>query len=322
MIRQDFTAVSAFSAMAALAAGAVLCSQFSQSDLQPGMEASAPILWAVEAVIFGTAVFIWRSRVSFSGWLLGIAGLVVFRVGIASAGGTLLLFTLETSNAQAALEQTVEFVPRACAVLFSLMAGYPLRVFLPVREFQSSRRGRGFADSAAVRSATAGGAEGDSGLLIVTVSKGGSADERAVMPPPREMTPGIVPQLSVEGEIELPLSSVLALLPEEVVTEKALAVGGSQSLRISLDVIHPQLREGQLLFTLAEIRGMLPQNVRKVLVQPGGSDAEVEDTPVPLPLDVVVPQLPPEALELPPPSPPAWAEVEVKETDTIVFATI
>jgi hypothetical protein len=35
---------------------------------------------------------------------------------------------------------------------------------------------------------------------------------------------------------------------------------------------------------------------------------------------LIVPQLPPEALELPPSSPPVWARVDVEER--VVFATV
>jgi hypothetical protein len=129
----------------------------------------------------------------------------------------------------------------------------------------------------------------------------------------------MVHRLDIEGEIELPASAVLALLPEELATDKALAIGEAQTVTIPLHVVHPQLREGQVLFTVGELRSMLPPAVRKALVQPSDSDPEMENIPVSLPLEHVVPQLPAEALELPAASPPDWAEVD--ETEKIVFAT-
>jgi hypothetical protein len=233
-----------------------------------------------------------------------------------------VVFTQGIGDPGAALEQTAGLVPRACAILFSLMACYPLRVFLPLRESHTIRRGRGFADSAAVRSATAAAGatgDGDRGLLIVTVKNRAEDEEQVPAFTAQVASPGAVPRLDIEGEVELPLSRVLALFPQEVVTDRALALGDSQSLIISLDAIHPQLSEAQVLFTVGELRGMLPAPIRKALVQPSDSEAEVESAPVALPLEVIVPQLPPEALELPPPSPPSWAEVD--GTDTIVFAT-
>lgn len=319
-MRKDFTAISAFSTMAAFTAGAVLCVQFSQTELQVGLTTSAPVLWAVEAVIFGTAVYVWRSKVSFFGWLLGIGGMLALRVAVVSAAALILMATQQMEHAEAALEQAGDFVPRTCAIVFSLMAFYPLRVFLPVREVQITRKGRAFADSAAVRSATAV-AEADRGLLIVTVKDRPSGQEVLAPPPPPPDTPhDVVPRLSIEGEVEVPARAVLASFPEELVTDRAMALADSQSFRIRLDIIHPQLKEAQVVFSVGELRGMLPPSVRKALVQPDDSGHEVESTPIALPLQAIVPQIPPEALELPPPSPPAWAEVEA--TEKVVFATI
>jgi hypothetical protein len=163
-------------------------------------------------------------------------------------------------------------------------------------------------------------AQGDGGLLIVTV-KDPNAKEEAVagdrrVPPRPDAVP--VGSPSLEGEIALPVSSVLALLPQAMVTDKALALGDAEKVNIPLDVIHPQLGEAQVVFSVAELRSWFPQSVRKALVGPEDSGAEQENSLVILPLDEVVTQLPPEALELPAPSPPAWANAEV--TETLVFA--
>ncbi len=319
-MRKDFTAISAFSTLAAFTAGAVLCVQFSRTELQIGLTTSAPVLWAVEAVIFGTAVYVWRSKVSFFGWLLGIGGMLAFRIALVSAAALIMMVTQQMDHSEAALRQAADFVPRTCAVVFSLMAFYPLRVFLPLREAQITRKGRAFANSAAVKSATAA-AEADRGLLIVTVKDRASGEEAVVPPPP---PPGlgqdIPPKLSIEGEVEVPAKPVLALFPEGLATDRAMAVAETQSFRIPLHMVHPQLREAQVVFSVGELRGMLPPNVRKALVQSEDSGHEAESTPIPLPLQVIVPQLPPDALELPPPSPPAWAEAEA--TEKVVFATI
>ena len=319
-MRKDFTAISAFSTMAAFTAGAVLCVQFSQTELQVGLTTSAPVLWAVEAVIFGTAVYVWRSKVSFFGWLLGIGAMLALRIALVSAAALIMMVTQGMDHTEAALQQAADFVPRTCAVVFSLMAFYPLRVFLPLKEGQSTRRGRAFAESAAVKSATAA-AEGNRGLLIVTIKDRASGQE-AVAPPPPPADPAqdILPRLSIEGEVEVPARAILALFPEELVTDRAMALGDSQSLRVLLNIIHPQLKEAQVVFSVGELRGMLPPAVRKALVPPDHSGHEVESTPIALPLEVIVPQLPPEALELPPPSPPGWAEAEGIEK--VVFATI
>ena len=319
-MRKEFTAISAFSTVLAFTAGAVLCMQVSQMQAQPGADISVPVLWAIEAAVFGTAVYVWQSQVTVPGWILGIAGLIGIRTALVSVAGLMLAVMQETANVAASLQETSQLMPRICAMVFALMVCYPIRVFLPMRAVEIRRRGRGFADSAAVKSATAGAEEGDRGLLIVTVKDRASMGRKQPRPTPAEAIADLTPAAGIEGDVELPLSSVLALFPEDIVTDKALALSDTGSMGIPFDVIHPQLKEAQVVFSVADLRNWLPPAVRKSLVQSSDSDLEVENTLVLLPLESIVPQLPPEALELPLPSPPPWAEVEAAES--IVFAKI
>jgi hypothetical protein len=318
-MRKEFTAISAFSTVLAFTAGAVICMQVSQMEAQPGADISVPVLWAIEAAIFGTAVYVWQSQVTVPGWILGIAGLIGVRTAVVSVAALMLAVMQETANVAACLQETSQLVPRVCAMGFALMVCYPLRVFLPMRAVEVRRRGRGFADSAAVKSATAGAEEGDRGLLIVTVKDRASAERTQPRPQSAEPIADLMPAPGIEGDVELPLSSVLALFPDDILTDKALALSDTGSLAIPLEVIHPQLKEAQVVFSVADLRSCLPPAIRKALVQSADSDLEVENTLVVLPLALIVPQLPPEAFELPPPSPPPWADVEAAEG--IVFAT-
>ncbi len=319
-MRKEFTAISAFSTILAFTAGIVLCMQISQLKSQPSVEISAPALWAVEAAIFGSAVYLWRSRVTFSGWILGIAGLIGVRVALGSGAGVMLAIMRNTADVSACLAETSGLAPHMCAIIFALMVCYPLRAFLPLRPLENRLKGRRFAESAAVRSATMGAENGDRGLLIVTVKDRRPGDKQPPRPAQEMPVPHAVLASEIEGEVELPLKTLLALFPEDVLTDRALALGESESVAIPIDFIYPQLREAQVAFSVGDLRNWLPPSVRKALVHPGDSDLELENTLVSLPLELVVPQLPAEALELPPPSPPAWAEVEAAET--VVFATI
>ena len=318
-MRKEFTAIGAFSTVLAFTAGAVLCMQISQMEAQPGADISVPVLWAMEAALFGTAVYIWQSQVTVPGWILGIAGLMGLRLALVSVAGLMLAVMQETANVAACLQETSQLLPRICAVVFALMVCYPLRVFLPMRIVEVRRRGRGFADSAAVRSATAGAEEGDRGLLIVTVKDRGSAKRNQPRPASAELMPDLMLAPEIEGEVELPVSSVLALFPEDILTDKALALSDTGSMAIPLEVIHPQLKEAQVVFSVVDLRSWLPPAIRKALVQSSDSDLESENTLVFLPLELIVPQLPPEAFELTSSSPPPWAEAEAAEG--IVFAT-
>jgi hypothetical protein len=277
------------------------------------------VLWAIEAAVFGTAVYVWQSQVTVPGWILGIAGLIGIRTALVSVAGLMLAVMQETANVAASLQETSQLMPRICAMVFALMVSYPVRVFLPIRAMEVQRRGRGFADSAAVKSATAGAEEGDRGLLIVTVKDRASAERKHPRPASEGPMADFMPAPGIEGAVELPLSSVLALFPEDILTDKALALSDTGSIAIPWDVIHPQLKEAQVVFSVADLRSWLPPAVKKALVQSSDSDLEVENTLVLLPLESIVTQLLPEALELPSPSPPPWAAVEAAEG--IVFAT-
>jgi len=318
-MRKGFTAVSAMSVLIAFTAGVVLCMQVSQVKTTTGAGIAGPVLWVVEVALFGTAVLAWRSGVSFAGWMLGIAGLAIVRVALVSGGSVVLAIEQETSNMGPALRQTSAFLPRMCALGFTLMVCYPLRVFLPVRDTEPLRRS---ARESIARRVGAAAEEGDRGLLIVTVKNRAAASAEGPKSEVKIHNPaGIPPSVAhIEGEIDLPLSTVLALLPEDLVTDRALALSDTETMTIPYEVILPQLREAQVVFSVAELRGWVPLPVRKALVQPADSDIETENGLVSLPLGLIVPQLPPEALELPPPAPPAWARVDVEER--VVFATV
>ena len=320
-MRKEFTAIGAFSTILAFIAGAVLCMQVSQMKAQAGVEISAPVLWAVEAAVFGTAVYVWQSQVTVAGWILGIAGLTGVRLALVSAAGLMLAVMQETANVAACLQETSQLPPRACAMAFALMVCYPLRTFLPLRAVEIRRKGKGFAESAAVKSAALGVEDADRGLLIVTVKDRASAARQSPRPGPEGLVPDVFAAPGIEGEIELPLSTLLALFPEDILTDRALALGDTESMAIPLEVVHPQLKEARVVFSVTDLRSLLPAAVRKALVQSSDSDLEVENTLVSLPLELIVPQLPLEVLELPPPSPPPWAGAEMKAGEGVVFAT-
>jgi flagellar biosynthesis protein FliQ len=318
-MRKDLTAISALSALIAFTAGVVLCLQVSHLTAPTAARASGYVIWVAEVAIFGTALFAWRPKASFLGWLLGIAALVTMRIAVASGAGLVVAIMQQTTNMGPALRQTSTFVPRACAVGFALMACYPLRVWVPLRNLeprrQRSRDGRSPRAAGLVE-------DGDRGLLIVTVNDRAAASPDAPRSEVRPHSPvGIRSSIPlIEGEIELPLSTVLALLPENLVTDRALVLSDTDTMTMPFEVILPQLKEAQIVFSVAELRAWIPLAVRKALLQPVDSDIEIENGLVSLPLELVIPQLPPEAFELPHPSPPAWAKVDAEEH--VVFATV
>jgi hypothetical protein len=313
-MRKEFSAISAFSAIIAFTAGIVLCMQFAQTKIQLGLELPGTVLWAIELGIFGVAVFAWRKRVSFTGWLIGIAVMAVTRIAIVSGAGYTLALVRDSVNVAPMLALTGTTLPRLCAAIFALMICYPMRVLLPLRPTEAQRKR--YADGSAAR---AGADDELNGLFIVASKERGGADA-----PKAELrfhgtgssTSSSLPYL--EGEVVLPLSTVLALMPEHIVTDRALALCESEAVRIPFDIIVPQLREAQVVFSVADLREWIPLSVRKLLVQPVESDIETENGLVALPLRDIIPQIPSEVFLLPAPSLPAWARIETEER--LVFA--
>jgi len=124
--------------------------------------------------------------------------------------------------------------------------------------------------------------------------------------------------IEIEGAIELPVRLVLAQMPPELVNEKAQRISDSQMMSVPLAAILPHLREARIAFSPAEIREWLPESAKRALEE-GDDDAEETESVI-LPLALIVPQLPQEALALPPPSPPAWANVD--QSERVVFARV
>jgi len=209
--------------------------------------------------------------------------------------------------------------PRLCAAAFSLMVFYPLRTLLPTRVAEVLPDTSRFASSEAVNAAAS--RDKDEAPSVVVLSDGEKVpfwqgdDARPSSPGHR---PGPVLDEAMDGHVSLPLSLLLTLLPQELVGEKAQRNQESVEVAIPLASVIPQLREARIVVSLADLHEWLPAGTMKKL--PGReSEAGDQGDLVILPLAWVVPRLPSEVLELPPPSPPAWAEA--KEDEPVVFAT-
>jgi hypothetical protein len=116
------------------------------------------------------------------------------------------------------------------------------------------------------------------------------------------------PERTFEGFVELPLGVLLRDAPKPI----QLAEGRESTLvRIPLGLIGPQLAEGRVALTAGWLKEVSPEGALDI----SQADAETEVT---LPLDEVVGALPPGALDLGPPSPPAWLR-ELDETEEALF---
>lgn len=317
-MRKDFTAISAFSMAISSVAAVVLCLQIAQIKSAPEWQISGATAWVVEVAIFGTAIYAWRRGISLSGWILGIAGLVLVRLIVATTAAAGLMMAQNLRDFTEALNRTSTLGPRICSSLFALMVFYPLRLLLPLKAVRKADRGRFARSAAAMGSSSAAAAEGDPALLLV----GGTEtiavwDTRARPAAAGGADRTSHPVVDLDGTIELPLRALLAQIPSDLWGESVSEYGESHPVPVPLDVILPQLKEARIAVRLGALHDWLPPGTMR---SPLESDLEREAALVLLPLELIVPQLPPEALELPPPSPPSWARVH--DSDAVLFATI
>ena len=315
-MRNDLTSISVFSMAISFVAAIVVCMQVGQTEALPGWMMPEAILWSLEVAIFGVAVLAWQPQVSLVGWVIGIGALSVLRSAVGLAAAVTLVAVQEAGPLLPVIDQMSQLAPRLCAALFALMVFYPLRVLLPVKPLERSTDRKRFAMGAAASAGERGSEENGSGLMIMAAS-GTAKGSPAEAAPWAEAEGQYLPSASVKGTIEVPLSVLLAELPQELVTDRAAEHDESELVSIPMNVVVRQLREAQIVVTLDDCYDWLPSGV---MGSPGEFAVSDEGAAsVILPLELVVPQLPPEVFELPPPSPPAWAQAEVDES--VVFAT-
>ena len=317
-MRREFTGISMLSMLVAGMAGIVLCMQLAYLKPSLGLEISGRLLWVVEVGVFGTAVYLWQREISLEGWALGISGLVLVQMMLTVLAGMAFRAAYGEGDGVAGLQAMSAEAPRVCSVFFSLLVCYPLHVFLPRRRARVSAGTRRYANSPAAQPTVP--AAGDSVWSLVIPpgndSARASAPEAALGAPSSARSFVLADQS--QGVIELSVRAVLGHVPQDLLANPAHEIKDSQTVPIPLGVILPQLREAQILASLAQIRSWLPTGARKLLVETFHLDEEQEV--VKLPLDLIVAQLPPRTLALPPPSPPAWARAD--EIAEIAFAAV
>jgi len=298
-------------------AAVVVCLQLTQIKAAPEWQIAGATAWTVELAIFGTAVYAWRSRISLSGWILGILVLIFLRLLLGTTAALSMSLFQNVGHFTTALDRTATLGPRVCMAFFSLMVFYPLRVLLPIRQEHRPDRKR-FAERAMAMNTIVASKEGEPAVLLVghdhTIPVWQTRPKPGVAAAPDPLP---VTTIDLEGSIDLPLNAVLAQIPRELWGENAGGYNASHPVPVPLDVIIPQLKEARIAVRLGEIHQWLPPGAMR---DPSELDLERGASLILLPLELVVPQIPCEVFELPAPSPPAWANI--RENEMVLFATV
>jgi hypothetical protein len=295
-------------------AAVVLCLQITQAKAAPEWQISGLTVWAVSLAIFGTAIYAWRPGISLSGWILGILVLTFVSLSLTTSTAVVLAFMQGGGDFAAAMGRASTLAPRMCAAFFSLMVFYPLRLMLPVRKERRPDRRR-FAQSAAANET--GGGDGGPAVLLVGGDQAIPVWDMRKRPAAGRQSSDSLSSPELDGSVDIPLDALLAQIPRDLWGDSAEGYSASLPVPVPLEAIVPQLKEARVVMRLAALRELLPPGAMQDL---SDTEPDREDGLVLLPLELIVPQLPPEALELPPPSPPAWAKVD--EDDSVLFATI
>jgi hypothetical protein len=108
-----------------------------------------------------------------------------------------------------------------------------------------------------------------------------------------------------EGELELPLSALLRDAPEPLRSAQGCE---NVKVRLPLSLIGPQLAAARVAVTVGALCELAPEGTLDI----SNLDPAAE---IVLPLEAIVPALPPDTLDLGPPSPPGWlVSLETEET--------
>lgn len=318
-MRRGFSPIGALSTLIFFLAAVVICLQLAHTKSVPEWRLPPPVVWLLEVAIFGMIVYAWKPRISFGAWMVGIGVLVLVRLSL-TATCTLGYQVVQQSASLEGLgaQHLSGPVLRICAALFAVMVLYPMRGVLPVR-LLAAREGRRISTSAAGSATSGSGAANEPALWFVRgeekipvwLGAGRQSDDDAIVP-------DLAQDETIEGSVLLPLREVLAQVPPELVSQKAMECQDSTFVSLPLSVIVPQLKEARIVVRLDDLRNWIPSET--INVPPDWADPGAEAPLVFLPLELVVPRLPEELLELPPPSPPDWAKD--KQADTVVFAII
>ncbi len=319
-MQKRLSATGLVTSLLVIGAGTLLTAQVHQLPGAEGWNIPGWILWAGEASTFLAALLLWTQEPSGLSVALGLAALFSLRLAVGAAAAAVYQLVHPAGEFSAVLGACYTSLPsRVCSIVFALMAFYPARTLLPrraavVRVTQRASKEAPFQNllhSPASKSANFLFAASGPGAGEASATAGGTLTRSGA-----EMLAGMLPADLQEHKILIPLQLLACQLPSGVLKQEVMERLPRERLEVAvpLNVIFPQLKEALVQISVALLLSFFP----KGWVLPPAAGGEEKIT---LPLEAVIPQVPEEALQLPAPSPPAWAGV-LQEEEKLLFARV
>jgi hypothetical protein len=313
-MRKEISGISVATAILLLAAASLLCTKFGGLD-SAAMKLPPAAALSLEGLFYVGIISIWRRRMSPRALGLGVPTLFALRMGIVVAGAITTRAMGESASLSGAAMLSPATAVWATATCLAVAAFYPVRgLVAPAASAGDGVRPRAAPAPAKVlfealpvnRHPGASAAaeqhhdrERDDTQFHLVESRPSAATSP---------TPSYAPPAYVEGWATVPSSVLLQQLPAGA--KVVAGADGGDSVEVPLALIVSRLREGEVRIPVGELDGVIS-------LPAGGPAAE---TSVELPLELVVPQVPDEVLELRE-TPPPWLAVEA-ELEDIFFAKV
>ena len=311
-MKRQISGTSVATAVLLVAAAILLCSRLQRLEAG-GIALPVAAALLIEAAFYAGIVYLWCGRFRLRSEALGVAALYLIRIAV-SAGAAAAAQLGGGPHAHLSWHGIMAPVWQSwmTAAGFTVVALALVRdLLLPKREAPAQRPVK---DSARAQPQAAKVMfDGPPGPPVVGAGLTGDGNDQApavdpslfqVLEPRRAAAgPQLTPIPEVEGWAAVPASVVAQQLP-------AGAEVSGEEILIPLALIMRELRTGEVRLPAAELDG--------VYLPPG---CDPQETQVELPLSLIVPQLPDEALELGEPRPPSWLTVETPLED-IFFARV
>jgi hypothetical protein len=309
-MKRDISGTNVATAVLLLATAVVLCTKLQGADAE-AVRLPLFVTLAIECALYAGVVYLWQGGVRVLTEVFGVAGLLAVRIGIsaAAAGATQLVGAHRPHIGSTFLAPPWE--AWATAILFAVVSLYLVRGLFISAQRSDARRSRRDASPEPVTTKVAfesASAEPTAPRADARRDDGGAASTLLeVIDPARTEGQAQVVRLPaaapvVEGWVAVPASLIAPQLPPGAQIE-------GDEVTVPLAAVMRRLREGEVRIPLVELDDI-------IVLPVGASD---ERATIELPLRLVVPQIPDEALELPEGQAPAWLAVDA-QLEEVFFA--